>query len=174
MDDVKAPMATTLFIGEKPWQHCDWPHYCNVSGCLHQRRRRGSMDEAEAAAALQEARNIGAEHGTNAGSWVVDGNTDVGTLKALAEAIEGDYLHEALEISGGEPLAPLSGEWAGAYTVRQLAEDCGVEEDTGVDAAVEFAYDELANAYEEAYYQAWEAEARRSILASLPEEEEER
>lgn len=109
------------------------------------------------------AERIGTEHGRNAGSWVVDGNSSTETLKGIIQAAEDCDL---------DIPSPLSGEWADDYTIEQLVEDCGLTEAIeDLDEAV-WVENELINAYLSGYYQAYEAEAMRSALAMLPEEEE--
>lgn len=104
---------------------------------------------------VDEAERMGAEHGTAAGSWVVDGNSSAETLRAVIDAVDGE----------GDPLdipSPLSGEYADDPTPRTVLEALGVDEDDP-------RADDLLWAYEDAYYQAFRDEALRSAM--LPEEE---
>jgi len=57
---------------------------------------------------IEQARELGAEHGQNAASWYFDGNTSQDTYAGVLRGIEdGDP-----EVLDTFPSAPLSGEWA--------------------------------------------------------------
>ena len=115
-----------------------------------------------------EARDIGAEHGTAAGSWCVDGNSSVENLRSIVQASEDG---EFWDIAGGIS-APLSGEWADGYSINQLFEDIGLTAD-GLDGGTDLGgglNDGVFSAYEDAYYSAYEAEAVRSARGMLPDE----
>ena len=133
-------------------------------------------EEFDAASEYKEtyedkARDIGTQHGTAAGSWVVDGNTKRGDLLAIIlRSDEGEFF-DYLDIS-----APLSGEWPGSYSYDDLASDVGYQthDEDGMplqDAGSDLVLGEIMTAYEDAYYEAFEAEAVRSAKAMLPEEE---
>jgi len=100
----------------------------------------------------QAARKIGTEHGSAAASWV---ELDEQTAQAIDAGRLGVF--EAFDGMSG----PLSGEWADGYSVEQLAFDCGVN-DAGNDNP-EADWDDLASAYEDAYWQAFEAEVERKV-----------
>lgn len=56
---------------------------------------------------MERARRLGAEHGRNSGSWVIDGNTSAETARAIVAGYEdGDP-----RVMDMQP-SPLSGEWA--------------------------------------------------------------
>ncbi len=107
-----------------------------------------------------QASALGREHGTAAGSWVVDGNSSTETLRAVIRASEAGEFFESIapELSG-----PLSGEWAGDPTPATLAEALEVSEESDD-------FGEICDAYEAGYFEAFEAEAVRSALGMLPEE----
>lgn len=107
---------------------------------------------------MDEAASLGREHGTAAGSWVVDGNTSTETLRAVIEASDEGTLFECIV---REPVAPLSGEFADTWTPRTLAEALEIDEDDD-------GLDDYCSAFEDAYYQAFEDEAVRSARAMLP------
>jgi hypothetical protein len=110
-------------------------------------------------AAERLAHDIGRAQGWAAGSWVSDGNTSTATLRAIVDASEaGEFFGVIVPDMSG----PLSGEYAGSYSIRDLSDDTGVDE--GSD---DFA--DLCTAYEDAYFVAFEDEAVRSARASLPE-----
>lgn len=96
-------------------------------------------------------RELGAEHGTAAGSWVVDGNTSIDTLRTL---LSDDYEWDNMP-------APLSGEWSDGPSPRDILAEVGVTEDD--DSA-----DDLLSEYETAFSDAYIAEAQRSAGALLP------
>ena len=100
--------------------------------------------------AERTAREIGREHGSNAASWV---ELDEATAQAIDDA---GSVFDVLE-----PSSPLSGEWADGYSVEQLAEDCGIEPYD--ERALVQPGDDLATEYEDAYWQAFEAEVERKV-----------
>jgi hypothetical protein len=108
-----------------------------------------------------QARELGAEHGTNAGSWVIDGDTPESTIRQILGMIEdGDPMFEIP--------SPLSGEWADEPTTDTVADALGVGEayrNGHVDLSDAF------DAYEEAYYEAYQDEVVRSGHAMLPDDE---
>jgi hypothetical protein len=125
----------------------------------------GTDDEPDKA--IIEAERIGTEHGKAAGSWVVDGNTGTDQLRDIAQAIEEGEFLASLDMSG-----PLSGEWADGYSIEQLLADCGVGpyEDAQLDDTENYQRDNIATAYEDAYWSAFEAEAERSVRVMLPDD----
>ena len=103
-----------------------------------------------------EARKIGTELGTNAASWVeLDEQT--------AQKINEDPYEGLADFFSGP--GPLSGEWADGYSVDQLLEDVGSEPYTEaqLDDSENYQRDYIANAYEEAYWQAFETEVLRKV-----------
>jgi len=117
---------------------------------------------------LTKAAEIGAEHGTSAGSWVVDGSS---AREALLDVIEASASGEFFDRVVGEASGPLSGEYADSYSIPQLFLDVGLTED-GLDGGTNLgggANDGLLEAYESAYWAAFEAEAVRSATAMLPD-----
>jgi hypothetical protein len=99
-------------------------------------------------------RELGAEAGRAAGSWVIDGNTSIETLRAvLSDDFEFDVP------------APLSGEWSDGPLPRDVLAEVGVTEDD--DEA-----DDLLNEYEQAYSDAYIAETQRSASAMLPADDD--
>jgi hypothetical protein len=117
------------------------------------------MEEHQVEAYKHQAAEIGTEHGYNAGTWVFDGNTDEGTIRRVLQMIEdGDPEWEIP--------APLSGEWADGYHPDQLLTDVGFPEELRVELGGGIEAD-IMEAYEEAYYQAYEDEVVRSGRAVL-------
>jgi len=100
----------------------------------------------------EHARELGSDAGRAAGSWVVDGNTSADELRLIAS-----------DEWEADPPAPLSGEWAGDPSPRDILEQCGLSEDD--DSA-----DDVLSEYEQAFSEAWTAEAQRSALAMLPDD----
>lgn len=95
------------------------------------------LDEDEAARIL--ARD-GYEAGAAAGSWVIDGNTPDETCARILRGLEdGDP-----EVIDSLPSSPLSGEWAGDSTPRDILAAVDVDEE---DERAE----DLLRAYEDAY-----------------------
>ncbi len=71
-----------------------------------------------------KAYELGKEHGTNVGSWVIDGNTSAETARAIIQGYDdGDP-----GICDMEP-APLSGEWADSPTPQTLADELELAEE---------------------------------------------
>jgi hypothetical protein len=118
----------------------------------------GSIDRARAL-----AQDIGREHGTAAGSWIVeDGLQARAVLKYSEEGTFFDYYD-----SGP---GPLSGEWADGYSVDQLVRDCGMDPNMDETDRLVTIQDELAEAYLDSYWSALEDEAVRSARAMLPDD----
>jgi len=97
-----------------------------------------------------QAREIGTEHGRNAASWV---ELDEATAQKIDEA--GSWA-DVIEPGSG----PLSGEWADGYSIPRLLEDVGVPS-KNMSTAEEM--DDLASAYEDAYWQAFGEEVERQV-----------
>lgn len=120
-----------------------------------------TYEEAEA-----KMREAGAEHGRNAASWVLDGNSSPEQAAWLLKGIEdGDPM-----ILDQLPSSPLSGEWADESTPASVFRDvlgldlhetegCGLS--TFENAPDSFVTDELLNAYEDAFYSASQDEVAR-------------
>lgn len=108
---------------------------------------------------LARAREIGAEHGRNAASWVFDGNTSEATYRKIVAGLDsGDP-----EILDALPGPDLSGEWADGYSLRDLERDLGRD----TEPADEWAADDAANAYEWAYRDAMQMEVYRIATRHL-------
>lgn len=128
-----------------------------------------AITDAQLAAAHNSAERTGAAHGQAAGTWLIDGNTSDETKREILT------MHDA-----GDPAlwdlmpSPLSGEWADGYStarcVRNALADAGVSPDHP-DAEGAIA-NEILDTYEQAYSQAWEAEAVRSARANLPADDD--
>jgi len=107
-------------------------------------------------AMIAEAAGIGAEHGRAAGTWCYDGNTpDAWYRNMLRMDDDGDpAFWDAL------PSSPLSGEFAGNMTPRDLCEQImGDENDPEHDADLA---DDLCRAYEDAWTEALRYEVLRA------------
>lgn len=101
------------------------------------------------------AAEMGTQHGTAAGSWVIDGNTSDETCRTILSGIDnGDPA-----VLDSLPGSPLSGEWADGMTPLGLLRALGVEDphnypDDDADA--------LCDAYEQAYSDAVVGEVERA------------
>ena len=115
-------------------------------------------------ALVEEARQLGADHGKASGSWVFDGNTDPETLReCLRMDEEGDP--EFDDHWGG--MDPLSGEWADGLTPETLFDALGVEREGREEELSESARDEIESSYEMAFRDAHRDEVLRTASASL-------
>jgi len=103
--------------------------------------------------AIDEAERLGESCGISDAGWVFDGNTDEATYRAVLEEIDnpGSY-------NDFGPPAPLSGEFADDWRPGRLYDEVGIED---VDAWIPEDLDEIAMAFEDAYYSAWWAEVER-------------
>lgn len=105
---------------------------------------------------LEAARSLGEQHGRNAGSWVVDGNTDDESMRSLLQGIEdGDPA-----VMDELPSAPLSGEWAGDPTPASVFAELDMSGDEDYAG-------EILTVYEEAFSDAVTDEVVRSCRARL-------
>jgi len=100
-----------------------------------------------------QAREIGTEHGRNAASWV---ELDEETAEQIDRT--GDVLTTV------DPSSPLSGEWADGYTIDGLLDDVGFPEAHRVEAGGGIEAD-ITDAYEDAYWQAFEYGVERKVEA---------
>ena len=98
---------------------------------------------------------LGIEHGHNAGIWVIDGNTSDETKRRIIDGIE-DCDPEVMNM---QP-SPLSGEWGGDPSPRDILAELGTDEDD--DAA-----DDLLTEYESGFSQGYWAEVIHSAQATL-------
>jgi hypothetical protein len=113
---------------------------------------------------LADAVELGATHGRNAGSWVIDGNTSSEEARRLLAGIEdGDP-----EVTELQPSA-LSGEWADGLTPRTLLEELGINWTEREDP--DHVAGDLCDVYELAYGEAFWAEVERSARAILGQEQ---
>jgi hypothetical protein len=93
-----------------------------------------------------DATQLGTEHGKVAGSWVTDSDTDDDAIRRIVNGYnDGDP-----EILDMMP-APLSGEFAGSPTPRDILWQLGIEDDD--DDAADWQLDEYESAYGEAFWQ---------------------
>lgn len=119
-----------------------------------------TLTDAEFAVEIENMRQADADAGKSSASWLVDGNTSEDTCRAILK-----------QFDDGDPAAPsapspFSGEWAGDPTIEDVITDvCSVDFDSLEPEEV----DELATAYEDAFYSAWQDEAERSVRASIGE-----
>lgn len=105
---------------------------------------------------IARAAALGREHGTNAGSWVTDGNTTETTYRSLLAGLETCDP----EVMDSLPSCPLGGEWADSYSVSDLAADTETDQDSDV-------FDEVATAYETAWHDAMVETVQRACLYVL-------
>lgn len=128
---------------------------------LRSRLRGGAMNAT--ATYEEQAAEIGREHGLAAGSWVTDGNSTDADRRAVIQVFEDNEYEIA---------SPLSGEWADGYSILQLFADIGLTDD-GLDGGSDLgggANDAIFEAYEDAYYRAFEEQAVKDALGSLAED----
>lgn len=106
--------------------------------------------------AILKATEIGVDHGTDAASWVIDGNTTEEAIRRLHKGIEdGDP-----EVLDQLPTTWLSGEFADTYSERDLSEDCEYSDsDEG--------WDEIVGAYTDAFNSAVVFEVSRITTLHL-------
>jgi hypothetical protein len=120
-----------------------------------------TMTDAEWAKAVEDMREAGRGDGAAAGSWVADGNTSEDALRNLLR------MWEEGDPAAPCPPSPFSGEWADDPTLSEVIDsntDCDPDTLTPEEA------DELATAYEDAYSEAWQAEAERTVRGLLGED----
>jgi hypothetical protein len=104
-------------------------------------------------------RALGEEHGRNAASWLLDGNSTREAAETLLRGIvDGDPA-----VLDQLPATPLSGEWAGAPSGAEIIAEAGLDPDES-DPDRD---DELLSAYEDGYssgvHDGAETEARRFL-----------
>lgn len=120
------------------------------------------MTHREWEAAVKAMGAAGKRDGTAAGGWVAGENTPEGTLRALLRMWD-----------DGDPAAPsapmpFSGEWAGDPTPEDVI---GCETDCDPESLSDWERDDLVTEYEDAYLEAWQAEAERTVRGLLPDDE---
>jgi hypothetical protein len=118
------------------------------------------MTDAQWALAIESMRQAGEDSGKAAGSWVADGNTPEAELRSVLQMWE-----------DGDPAAPtapapFSGEWAGDPSPEDVI---GANTDCDVESLSPEEIDELATAFEDAYFEAWQDEAERTVRGLLGE-----
>lgn len=116
-------------------------------------------DVPDPEAAIEAAEAAGYVAGTAAGSWLLDGNSSLDVARRLLDGIEDGDPAVLDEL----PSPPLSGEWAGDPTPRDVLASVGMSEED--DAA-----DDVLTAYEDAFSRGVSDEAVRSARAMLGEE----
>lgn len=105
---------------------------------------------------LERAEEAGYEHGVAAGSWVVDGRTSPEVARRLLDGVaDGDPLVVDLL-----PSSPLSGEWAGDPSPRDVLESFDLDEDDDL-------ADEVLTAYEAGFSRGVQDEAVKAARALL-------
>lgn len=120
--------------------------------------------ELTVAECVARAEVLGDAHGRAAGGWVIDGNTDDATALACVGMSEGGD-PEWWDLFCSE-YGPLSGQWSDGLTPVGLAESVGAE-DAGIALDDWEATTPLCDAYEAAWYAAYERAAVRAALAML-------
>ena len=127
-------------------------------------------------AALDYARKLGAQHGTNAAAWYaqdafggrVARGADESTRRILAGIADGDPA-----ILDTFPVADLSGEWAGMMTGPELVEDAIGEadifedEDGNLPGEYHDWFADICDAYESAFSGAAADEIERAARVAL-------
>lgn len=103
------------------------------------------------------AYELGNEHGRAAATWLLDGNSTRRQAEALLRGLlEGDPM-----VIDTLPSQPLSGEWAGAATARDILAELG-EEDTDPDVQWDILR-EYEDGYSDGVQQGAEKEARQFL-----------
>jgi hypothetical protein len=104
---------------------------------------------------------LGIDHGKEAGSWLIDGNTSVETARAIL-----------LEMANAEfdVPAPLSGQWADGMSIPRLLSELGV----GAETTSDWDIDEIASAYEEGFYSGYRETAERDVYRAAGITDDER
>jgi hypothetical protein len=111
---------------------------------------------------VAKAREIGAQHGRNAASWVEV--SDGGTARRILQGIEeGDP-----EILDGLPSADLSGQWADGFTVAQLVAEVDAPADNEDDLIP--LSQTLADVYVEAFSEGAEHAVTAACLGFLDDQ----
>lgn len=96
------------------------------------------------------AKTLGTEHGHSAATWVFDGNTPQATYDHLRDALDNSgWPLEEIDMPG-----PLSGEWADSLTPAGLMAQLQADDAD---------YEEVCDAYEVAFSEAWTAEVERVV-----------
>ena len=117
-----------------------------------------TAEEWEAAvSAMAEA---GKQAGKAAGSWVADGNTSESALREIVR------MWEERDREAPSPPNPLSGEWADDPSLTDII---GRETDIDPESLTPEKESDLADAYEDAYFSAWQEEAERTVKGFLPD-----
>jgi hypothetical protein len=108
---------------------------------------------------LNTAHQLGTDHGKNAGSWVIDGNTDDDQVRRIINGYnDGDP-----EILDMEP-SPLSGEWADTANARDILARLGFEDDDSEADEFDYLLGEYEAGFSEGYWKAIvDAAAARGI-----------
>lgn len=133
-----------------------WIRFCTV--CTDRLRDAVASYDGRPAApdpdpAIETARDMGTEAGRAAGSWAIDGNTTAETARAILDGIaDGDP--EVLDRFG--PPSPLSGEWAGDPTPRDVFDAVGLDPDDADRDDVLAAYEQ---GFSDGYWETVEADA---------------
>lgn len=102
------------------------------------------------------ARELGAQSGKSAASWVFDGNTEDGAYVLcvkMADAGDPEWWGHYGPVSG-----PLSGEYADAPSARWLAAQVDLEDDDDPTGDV---LADVGDAFEESFNSAWHDEVMR-------------
>lgn len=110
------------------------------------------MDE-QGTYAEREARELGAEHGHAAATWILDGNSTDADARCVLDGF-------ADPGSGFEAPYPFSGQWADGLTLGWLSDSLGVDEESD-------GFPDLVSAFEDAYFEAYEREATRAARVQL-------
>ena len=127
-----------------------------------------TSESTPAERAIDYARTLGTEHGTNAAEWYLQ---DV--LRSTRSAVEIKRITDGIndgdpEIMDSLPTADLSGQWADTLTGPALVEQAAWEslgDDADADDLAEFAgnaFTDVCDAYEYAYSDAVTAEIERA------------
>lgn len=122
------------------------------------------MTSKRIAPAERRAFGLGVEHGTNAGSWVFDGNTSDETIRRVLQGYE-DGDPEIMEMCPN----PLSGEWAGDPTPADILREVGLDpgDDTARDVEMDNIEDDVLTAYEMAFQDGFWDEVIRTANARI-------
>ena len=117
-----------------------------------------TIADVEFAKAVEEIKDAGKDAGRAAGGWIADGNTTEEELRNVLQ------MWDDCDPAAPYAPSPFSGEWAGDPSLQSVIEDA-----TGLTECTPEEEDELASAFEEAFAEAWQDEAERTVRAFLGE-----
>lgn len=125
----------------------------NMKAAYARLKEQGFMATKEQTDELK-VHNRGIADGTNAGSWVIDGNTSDETCREI--------LQQMADCEWDGPQLQL-GEWAGEPSFEEILDAIGITITEDLPEVV----DELFNVYHDAWYGGLHSEVERACLARV-------